>query len=811
MKPTTTFSFLSLSFFLFAALTVGCKTPPPPKTQNQPAATQAKARSNSPSAPKMNPQTCDADNNASGWHFHIFRVYQDGLDVGREVRTTFPSNGPMGPEEITISHMATRHKSHDVEIDRFTIETERFLKENNTFLRGCVVMVDEASVHLALVGFNGAEWEKVHDNLDTIESPLTKAPSPLPLNGDELIGHKLLDHLQQIAASPDKPLYNENRSFFMPKIQAPVALDFTEPQKDTLRVNGQKVPGHWVSALRSGTRRVVVKMFVGTDGVVYEEHYPSLHQKRVRTEPPLELPTEYATPYRGLFSNAYLGFPDGATNATYRIVSKEPIQLEEFAFIGEPANQTITLIDDNTLELRVTAGGPDGNSAPTSKDLSSTQYVQPGAKTIRDALAYLKSGGKKGFLPAHRCENAVPVMAKAAGIRKPSNFWKDPDKAAELIAEYVHALLPTKHHTHTMKDAVTTLKDGLGDCTEHSVLFASLMRAAKIPTKLVSGMYLTHGGAWVFHMWNEYWDGSHWKSIDAAVGPKMKTGANYVALSRGAAGFDEHRHNISFFLDRSFSGLEFNLVAAGAQGESLYLAKPKRIAFSGNDAVIFQALTLSNRGDYIGAFNFVEQQYQPNAAPLNLELLRADLFFKVGNTEEALREIRRLRQKTSLPINVFMLDKLEFDLHLQEHQMTQALAILEHLAESIGENEPLFLEQKARYLFADGDIEQALTTIDNALIQSEFDTKLLATYVELVARAADGLSEATRRSAVDRAWKGLYLSHYAAPTMLKAAARLFFALGQYPKALPLIQHALVMTPNDAELNQWLHVSTTACL
>lgn len=760
--------------------------------------------------PKMDPATCDINSSNEEWQHRVYQVYQDGLDIGREVRTTFPSKGPLGEEEITISHLMTRHKSHDVEIDRFVIQTERFLKTNNTFLRGSFILIDEASVHLSLVGFNGATWEKLQENLDSVESPISKTPTHLHLNGDELIGYQLHKHLQKIALDSTEDLLTESRTYFLPKLAAPVKLDFSISNRETHELNGQKINGFWVSALRSGTRRVVIKAFVGENGTIYEEQYPALHQQRIRTTANFTLPTEYTNPYRGLFSNAYLGYADSATNATYRIVAKQPISLEDFSFISEPANQTISRVDPNTLELKITAGGPDGTDPPTKKDLSATQYINTDAKGIRDALNYLKSGGKRGFLPRHRRENAVPVMAKAIRIRNPGKFWGDPDKVAQLISEYVHALLPIKLHTHTMKSAEATLKDGLGDCTEHSVLFAALLRAANIPTKLVSGMYLAHGGSWVFHMWNEYWDGDRWNSIDTAVGPKLRPSAAYVALSRGAADFEEHRHNISFFLDRSFSGLEFNLVEAGAQGETLHLARPKRIAFSGNDAVIFEALTLSNRGDYQTAFDFVQKHFNPDSAPLNLELLRADLFFKMGKHREAMRQIELLRKKTSLPMNVFMLDKLSFDLHIRLKNIQRAKEVLERMAESLGDNEPLYLQHKAKFLFADGQTELSLRSIDNALITEEYNTQLIATYVELAAQSIETLSEQSRRTAIDRAWSGLYLTHYASPSMLKSAAALFYSLHDFQKAIPLIQHALIMTPNDEELNKWLMTSTYRC-
>ena len=761
-------------------------------------------------APEMNPVDCKPVDSPHGWNHRVFSVQQDGLDVGREVRTTFPSTGPMGVEEITISHMVTRHRSREVEVDRFTVQTERFLKENAMFLRGCYLVIDEANVHLSLVGFNGAEWERVEENLDTVESNLTRAPALLPLKGTEIVGYQLNARLKTFALSEKSIVSAQPIPWYTPKLNLPVSLDFAAEKNDTISAHGKQITGAWVSALRSGTDRVVVEIFVGDDGVVYQEKYPSLHQVRTLTENGFSIPTAYSDPYRGLFSNAYLGFADGSTDATYQIVSTQPISVRQFSFIEEPENQTLSQVDPHTLALKVTAGGPDGNIPPTERDLSNTKYINTDEKIIKDALIYLKSGGKRGELPAHRRDNAVPVIAKSVRIQNTKKFWSDTDKVARLIEEYVNAILPTKYHTHTMMDAVSTLKNGDGDCTEHSVLYASLMRAAKIPTRLVSGMYLTHGGVWVFHMWNEYWDGAKWKSVDTAVGPKMSTGANYVALSKGASNFEDHRHNISFFLDRSYSGLEINLIAAGANGEELHLARPKRKAPAGNDAIIVQALTLSRRGDYSSAFNLVDENYSPDNSSLNLALLRMELLYRTGQFDRALDAIHALREKTSLPANVYLMDKLEFDIYVAQIAPDSATRLLSKMTEYLDENSSMVLNMRASLSIARGNILEGLQIIENALVTEPYDTMLMTAYIDIVSRNMQQIPAKIRQKSIDMAWQALYLTHYASPEALKAVSSLFFFTGESEKALPIIEHALVMTPNDHELVHWHKLVRSNC-
>jgi transglutaminase-like putative cysteine protease len=55
-----------------------------------------------------------------------------------------------------------------------------------------------------------------------------------------------------------------------------------------------------------------------------------------------------------------------------------------------------------------------------------------------------------------------------------------------------------------------------GKCTEYATLFASLARAAGIPTRIALGEAI-QGDQWLGHMWNEVWLGS-WTAVDPSAG-----------------------------------------------------------------------------------------------------------------------------------------------------------------------------------------------------------------------------------------------------------------------------------------------------
>ena len=92
---------------------------------------------------------------------------------------------------------------------------------------------------------------------------------------------------------------------------------------------------------------------------------------------------------------------------------------------------------------------------------------------------------------------------------------KDPLKVAAKLKTWVY-----KNVRKTMKaNASTTLEvlDNLaGDCTEHTLLFVSLARAAGLPAREVGGVAFANVGKPLFgwHAWAEVHDGSQWVTVD---------------------------------------------------------------------------------------------------------------------------------------------------------------------------------------------------------------------------------------------------------------------------------------------------------
>jgi hypothetical protein len=117
---------------------------------------------------------------------------------------------------------------------------------------------------------------------------------------------------------------------------------------------------------------------------------------------------------------------------------------------------------------------------------------------------------------------------------------KDACACIKIFNRYVYSSLE-KRNAATFSSALETLKAGFGDCGEHAVLLAALLRSTGIPAHVVLGLYY-YGPkkAYVGHAWVMAWTGA-WVFSDPAFGifpagndriPLIidDTGGNSVAL-----------------------------------------------------------------------------------------------------------------------------------------------------------------------------------------------------------------------------------------------------------------------------------------
>lgn len=133
-----------------------------------------------------------------------------------------------------------------------------------------------------------------------------------------------------------------------------------------------------------------------------------------------------------------------------------------------------------------------------------------------------------GFTPAQ-----LPITDESvAGWLKPTRFVqsddpkiaakareivgdeKDAMKAAEELCAWVYSNVRTSFSAR-LTNALEVMESLEGDCTEHSVLYVALARAAGIPAREVAGLIYMDGAkpGFYFHEWAKVWVGK-WIDVD---------------------------------------------------------------------------------------------------------------------------------------------------------------------------------------------------------------------------------------------------------------------------------------------------------
>ena len=189
----------------------------------------------------------------------------------------------------------------------------------------------------------------------------------------------------------------------------------------------------------------------------------------------------------------------------YRISMKD--ESPEQAFV-DGGTQQIKRLSGEAIELTVsTKPIPPVNSRPVSTDakyLAPTRFLQ-----TRD--------------PA-----VVEHADRAAGGET------DLSRIATRLEKYVHEKLSKKNFSTAMASAAEVAQTMEGDCTEHAVLLAAMLRAKKVPSRIAAGLvYVESLNSFGGHMWTEAFLAGEWIPLDATLG-RGGIGAAHLKMAESA-------------------------------------------------------------------------------------------------------------------------------------------------------------------------------------------------------------------------------------------------------------------------------------
>ncbi len=139
----------------------------------------------------------------------------------------------------------------------------------------------------------------------------------------------------------------------------------------------------------------------------------------------------------------------------------------------------------------------------------------------------------------------------------------DPLRVAYQLEKLVHKKVSEKNFSTALASAAEVAQSLQGDCTEHAVLLAALLRVKRIPSRIVVGMvYTARQQAFGGHMWTEALIGNQWVPLDATMG---QGGIGAAHIKMGTSSFsDDGPSPITAFLPlhQILGNMEINILSS---------------------------------------------------------------------------------------------------------------------------------------------------------------------------------------------------------------------------------------------------------
>jgi transglutaminase-like putative cysteine protease len=136
-------------------------------------------------------------------------------------------------------------------------------------------------------------------------------------------------------------------------------------------------------------------------------------------------------------------------------------------------------------------------------------YLQDGASYIlRDVPRQCNGGSRVSLAEGERARFLLPtatLQCDHPAIRRVADsLFIAGRSACDLVGRYNHWVYTAleKKNTPTFSSALDTLENRYGDCGEHAVLLAALLRASGIPARIVEGLvYVAAEQGYYYHAW----------------------------------------------------------------------------------------------------------------------------------------------------------------------------------------------------------------------------------------------------------------------------------------------------------------------
>lgn len=157
------------------------------------------------------------------------------------------------------------------------------------------------------------------------------------------------------------------------------------------------------------------------------------------------------------------------------------------------------------------------------------------------------------FLAASSVLNTEDEQIKALKDKALKSASASPTARAEALRRFVHRYIKTKDLTVAFATASEVARTREGDCTEHGVLLAALLRADGIPARVASGLiyvdqFAGQSGIFGYHMWAQALleiDGQkRWVDLDATLPDGTPFDATHITLAVSSLSDNENQSTL---------------------------------------------------------------------------------------------------------------------------------------------------------------------------------------------------------------------------------------------------------------------------
>lgn len=175
---------------------------------------------------------------------------------------------------------------------------------------------------------------------------------------------------------------------------------------------------------------------------------------------------------------------------------------------------------------------------PTLPDTSSQTFArinkQKGTLVVDLNKAATRNGAKPAVARSIIVDGADPNIVKLKN-QVVRGLGNDPAERAEAMRAFVNEYIDEKSLDVGFATASEVCKTRQGDCSEHAVLLAAMLRADGIPSRTASGlMYVPafddQQQVFGYHMWTQAWIDGRWVDYDAVLPAGVRYDATHITV-----------------------------------------------------------------------------------------------------------------------------------------------------------------------------------------------------------------------------------------------------------------------------------------